>query len=92
MLLAETEELSATSARSPFRDLFTVLERRTEDVPWAAPNASPLEVLAVDVCAAEDLEWGPSVKVMGRVIVEPTRVVQCEWPKVNLKFIWPVKE
>ena len=61
MYATESEESAATCLGCPLWDLLSVLEGRTKNVSGTAPNASPLEMLAGDAGATEDLDWCPSV-------------------------------
>lgn len=91
MLLTESEELTAACPRGPFWDLLSVLESWTEHVSVAAPDASSLKVLTVDTGATENFGWGPSVKVMGRVVVKPAGLlIKSKGPEIDLEFVGPM--
>lgn len=46
----------------------------------------------IDAGAEEDFKWCPTVKVVGCMIVEPTRVMESEGPEINLEFVGPIMQ
>jgi hypothetical protein len=47
-------------------------------------------MLTINAGSAKQFDGHPSMFVIGRVVVDPTGIIEGEWPEFNVRFFGPM--
>lgn len=89
MVRGETEELAAARAWFPFGNFLAILKTRVKNVSRGAEDFGATKILATGRGPTEELNRS-GLFALGSMIVNPSGVVHCEWPKIVIVFFGPV--